>query len=170
MKKWGCRYILILLMLSYQVICCFASADGTVILQADCYKGFDKSVVVNLVDEAGANYLIVAEPENQWSYDMVLPAGGYDVEYASVDDVTAKYSMKYPKNITVVQGESTELKVTVFEPEKAVPDQEKSEAVMQRRSLKQILQDSTATLLLMAVVAATSGIIKYRKEKKDYGG
>ncbi|WP_324825132.1 hypothetical protein [Sinanaerobacter sp. ZZT-01] len=166
------RISILVLLLSLSFFCLsFADSMGTVILNVEAYPEFDRSIMVNLIGKEGDNYLMVAEPVNDWEYDMELPEGSYIVEYVGVDDIKEDaYKLEYEEKISVKSGLATDFKVEISQAKIKTEKGNQEQKIEGRKNLKQIIKGSTPSLIFIGVAALLLGLIKYGKEKKEYGG
>ena len=67
----------------------FAESEGYIDVKVDAPESFTHSIMINLVDNNGINYVVTPECINQWKSNYSLPAGDYLVDYVSFDTADA---------------------------------------------------------------------------------
>lgn len=116
MKRFFLKKTIILslcLFLCSPVSICFASSEGYIDVKVNAPKEFTHSIMINLLNNQGINYVVTAEKVNEWKANNALPAGDYKVDYVSFDVMDNSYEIEYPSSLVIKENSGSAFQITI---------------------------------------------------------
>lgn len=110
--------------------------NGFIDVKVSAPEGFEHSIMINLLDKENVNYIIVAEPVNDWKANTKLPAGEYTVDYVSFETADTDFEIEYSDSLSITENSGTAFLISVNEKKDTVSTKQKETKMLEEQQSK----------------------------------